>query len=63
MESDMLGDVNNDGNLNNEDLNAMSDYITDGKTENFIFKNADVNGDKKVNVADIVRIINIIKKK
>ena len=63
MESDMLGDVNNDGNLNNEDINAMSDYITDGETENFIFKNADVNGDKKVNVADIVRIINIMKNK
>lgn len=63
MESDMLGDVNNDGNLNNEDINAISDYITDGKTENFIFKNADVYGDKRVNVADIVRIINFMKNK
>ena len=30
---------------------------------NDIFKNADVNGDKKVNAADIVILVNMIKEK
>lgn len=63
MESAIPGDANNDGKVSNEDINAISDYIMEGKTESFIFKNADVNGDKKLNAADIVILVNMIKEK
>ena len=55
------GDANGDGKVDNSDINATIDYIMNGKTEGFIFDNADMNGDQKVNAADIVQILNIIK--
>ena len=56
------GDANSDGVIDDRDIYAIVDYIVKGKTEGFNFNNADVNGDQKVNVADIVKIINMIKK-
>ena len=32
-----------------------------GEAEDFIFENADMNGDNEINAADIVKILNIIK--
>lgn len=58
----LSGDANGDGVVDGKDINAIADYIVKGKTEGFNFNNADVNGDQKVNVADIVEIINWIKK-
>ena len=58
----IIGDANGDGNVDESDINAIADYIVKGKTEGLNLKNADANGDQKVNVADIVRIINRIKK-
>jgi hypothetical protein len=55
------GDANGDGKVDSSDINAIVDYIMIGKTEGFIFNNADTNDDQKVNVADIVQILNIIK--
>ena len=57
----IAGDANGDGEVDSRDINAIVDYIMIGKTEGFIFNNADMNGDQKVNVADIVQILNIIK--
>ena len=34
-------------------------YIMEGKTVNFIFMNADVKTDSKINAADIVEIVNL----
>ena len=56
-----LGDANNDGEIDSKDIDAITDYILAGKADNFIFKNADVNGDKNVNAADIVLIVKMIK--
>ena len=61
IESSELGDANNDGEVSADDINAISSYIVRGDTKNFIFKNADVNGDKMVNAADIVNIVNMNK--
>ena len=36
-------------------------YIKEGSFEGFVFDNADVKKDGKVNVADLVKIIDIIK--
>lgn len=61
INSDIFGDANNDYQVNGKDVKTIQDYITQDKIDGFIFDNADVNGDGKVNVADIVKLINIIK--
>ena len=61
MDSDILGDANNDGKVDADDIDAITRYIMEGDDEGFIFKNADVNGDEKINAADIVEVVNIIK--
>ena len=61
MVSTISGDANNDGKVNSEDISAISDYITEGKTKAFLFMNANINNDKKVDVADIVLLVNKIK--
>ena len=61
MDSDILGDANNDGKVDADDIDAITRYIMEGDDEGFVFKNADVNGDEKINAADIVEVVNIIK--
>lgn len=61
IQSSELGDANNDAKVDSKDIDATVDYIMEGKTENFIFKNADVKTDSKINAADIVEIVNINK--
>ena len=59
MNSYIPGDANNDAEVDSKDVEATVGYIMEGKTENFIFKNADVKTDGKINAADIVTVINI----
>ena len=61
MESTKPGDANNDGEVDSQDVDATAAYIMDGKTENFIFINADVKTDSKINAADIVKITILMK--
>lgn len=56
------GDTNGDDKVDYRDIDTMIDYIMKGKTEKFIFKNADINEDGEVNTVDIVLIVSIIKK-
>ena len=58
----ILGDANADEIVDENDVNTVVEYLMKGKTEDLNFNNADVNGDQRVNVADIVEIINMIKK-
>ena len=51
------GDANGDGFVNDEDIKAVVHYIMTGDTTNFVIENANVNGDDKVDVADIVLIL------
>ena len=51
------GDANGDGVVNDEDIEAVVHYIMTGDTTNFVIENANVNGDDKVDVADIVLIL------
>ena len=55
-----LGDVDGDGEVTTADVNIVSDYIMGKKPAKIILKAADVNEDKKINVADIVSIIKMI---
>ena len=61
IESSELGDANNDAKVDGKDIDATVDYIMEGKTENFIFMNADVKSDSKINAVDIVEIVKIKK--
>ena len=52
----VVGDVNNDGEINSADVNAVTDCIL---TNDFTDR-SDVNGDGEVNIADINALIGII---
>ena len=55
-------DVNEDGKIDNNDLQAIVDYIMGKASEDFIWQKADINGDSKVDAADVVKVVSIIKK-
>ena len=57
------GDANGDGEVNTNDVEAISDYIMEMPLETFVKKTADVNADDVINVADIVGTVNIIMAK
>lgn len=58
----IIGDVNLDGKVDQKDVDDVVAYIYGEKTSaGFDAKIADVNGDEKVNVADVVKIVSIIK--
>jgi thiol-disulfide isomerase/thioredoxin len=61
IETDMDGDANNDNVVDNKDVDAVVRYIMYGDIKGFNFKNADVNGDKKVNATDIVILVRMIR--
>ena len=61
MKSNKPGDANNDGEVDVKDVDATVGYIMEGKTDSFIFKNANVKADCKINAADIVKIVNLKK--
>lgn len=55
------GDANGDGKVNNNDVDITVSYIMTGNKNGFYFLNADMNTDKQINAADIVRIVKIKK--
>lgn len=59
------GDANGDGVVDENDINAIAEQIMDPYSKDFYEFNeysADVNGDEKVDAADIVEIVNMIEK-
>ena len=54
------GDVNDDGEIKNDDVVAIINYIA-GKTSEISAKAFDVNKDNVVNIADIIKVVNIIQ--
>ena len=56
-----LGDVNGDGDVTEDDVDAVANHIIGQTPTDFDLDAADVNGDKTINAADIVKIVNIIK--
>ena len=57
----MKGDVNSDGKVNQDDLRDLVEYIMGGKPNGVTEESADVNGDKKVNIADVVALTPLLK--
>lgn len=58
----LIGDANDDGELTDADVKAIACHILGNTPTEFNKKMADVNGDNKVNVADIVELNNLIGK-
>ena len=56
------GDVNLDGKVDKSDLNLLVDYIMGKNPVDFYKSFADLNGDKKINAADVVILVKYIKK-
>ncbi|MBO4871695.1 MAG: family 10 glycosylhydrolase [Muribaculaceae bacterium] len=56
----VTGDVNGDGKVDVEDVNAIINIILDLKSQEDYPGNADLNGDGKVDVEDVNMVINII---
>ena len=54
------GDVNGEGNVDEEDIKSMSEIIVKQKDQTAATPNADLNGDHKVNVVDMVKLVNLI---
>lgn len=57
------GDANNDKKVDAKDVVVITDYMTGKNPENFNIKNADVNGDGVINIAEIIQIVNQILSK
>ena len=57
------GDANDDGTVDEKDVKEVVDYIMGHPSEAFYAETADATGDGVINAADIVAILNIIKKK
>ena len=56
----LMGDVNGDGSVTMDDVNYLANYIM-GKRSNILFKSANLNGDDKLDAADIVILVNQLK--
>ena len=59
----LAGDADGSGEVDTKDITAIANYLMGKTPEKFNKKNADANNDKKVNVADIVEIVNTITNK
>ena len=57
----MLGDINNDGSLNIQDIVILINYILDiDQYDDEDFQNADINFDGTLNVLDVIIIVDLI---
>ena len=58
---EVTGDADGSGVVDAADIKAVEDYIMGNPPSDFVFGNADVVKDDKINAADLVMIIDIIK--
>jgi surface protein len=56
----LLGDVNDDGQVNISDVVTLVNYILGQDPSPFVFEAADVNEDTQINIGDVVALVNII---
>ena len=57
---DGIGDVNDDGHVNETDVIVLVEYIMGNEPDEFNEDAADVNGDGYVNIADVVALTDLI---
>ena len=56
----IVGDVNNDGNVNIGDVTALISAVLSGNYSNIIFDAADMNGDGNLTVGDVTALIGYV---
>ena len=56
----VFGDANDNGGIDKLDVKAIADYIMGKEPAGFNFWLADVNGDGVVNVADLVKVVELL---
>lgn len=56
----LMGDVNDDGEVNIGDVTAIIDYLLGNASDTFNIEAADVNGDGEVNIGDVTAIIDML---
>ena len=59
-ESTLIGDANNDGNVDVADITTIASYILGNNPQQFVFANADVDNDGYITVSDITAVAYII---
>ena len=59
----LLGDVNDDGNIDNADVTALVNIILGKDDGSYNAAVADVNGDGEITIADVTALVNIILEK
>ena len=57
------GDINNDGKVDNSDIDSLTDYLTDEKNSDEIKRVSDVNGDGKVDTSDLIHLSRVLDNK
>lgn len=58
--SSVLGDANGNGEVDAKDIKTVADYIMGRDPLPFVFANANMNGDTKVDAADLVLLIKMV---
>ena len=58
----LLGDANDDGKVNIEDVTTLINYLLKGYVTPFNAVNADVDEDGSINIADVTTLINLLLK-
>ena len=56
----LLGDANNDGEVNVSDIVEIVNYIMNKPSANFVLGTSDMNADGEVNVTDIIKVVSVI---
>ena len=56
----ILGDANNDGLLTISDIVVTASYILGDEIQGFVPAGVDINADRKVNVTDIILLVNLV---
>ncbi len=57
----VLGDADGNGYVQQEDIDAIANHLLGNTPDGFDVKGADANLDGKINVADIVTVVNMLK--
>ena len=56
----IIGDVDNDGNVNISDVTTLIDYLLNSESTTINIDNSDVDSDGEINIADVTALIDLL---